>query len=281
MYRLFLFLRRIYVLLLFLLLEGFAIYFYAYSSTYTKARIFTASNEVVGGIYKGLSGISDFYNLRKTNRLLETRVEDLENELAAYREHFSEEELAQIGLESEYRAGDYVVARVVRNTVNRRENFITVNKGRADGVEKGMAVLSLDGYMVGYVESSSENNSICVSVLNTGFRASGRVVGTDQFGSVSWPGESIRHVKLSEVPKYAEIARGDSVVTTHYSFYFPEGVFIGTIENFAVDESTASYNIDVLLGVDISALRVVMLVRNPEAYERIRLEEEVTGTVNQ
>lgn len=279
MYRLFLLFRRIYVLLIFLLLEGFAVYFYAHSSTYTKARILTASNHVVGGMYKGVSGISNFYSLRKTNRLLETRVQDLENELAAYREHFSEEELTQIGLETEYGERDYIVARVVRNTVNRRENFITVNKGKADGVEKGMAVLSLDGYMVGYVESASENNSICVSALNSGFRASGRVVGTDHFGSISWPGKSIRRMKLSEVPKYAEIAKGDSVVTTHYSFYFPEGVFIGTIEDFEVDESTASYNIDVLLGVDISALRTVMLVRNPEAYERIRLEEDVIGTV--
>ena len=279
MYRLFLFLRRIYVLLIFLVLEGFALHFYANSTTYAKARILTASNKVVGGFYKRISGVQYFWSLKKTNRLLETRVGDLENELAAYREHYSDQQLAEIAVAAGF-PYEYVVARVVRNSTGHRENYIMVDKGRRDGVEKGMAVVSLDGGMVGYVENCSERNSICISALNTGFRASGSVKGTNHFGSISWPAKSVRYMKLTEVPKYAEIAQGDTIVTTSYSFYFPEGIHIGTVDGFTVDESTASYVIDIRLGVDISALRDVLLIKNPEAYERIRLEEEVLGTVN-
>lgn len=279
MYRLLLFLGKIYVLLIFLVLEGFAIHFYANSTTFTKARLLTASNKVVGGFYKGISGVEHFWSLRKTNRLLEERVQNLENELAAYRIHYSDEQLASIGVAAEL-PYEYVVGRVVRNSVGRQENYIMVDKGTRDGIEKGMGVVSLDGYMVGYVESCSERNSICVSALNTGFRASGSVQGTDHFGSISWPGRNVRYMRLTEIPKYAEIARGDTVVTTSYSFYFPQGIQIGTIETFETDESTASYIIDVRLGVDISSLRDVVLIKNPEAYERIRLEEDVLGTVN-
>lgn len=279
MYRLLLFLRRIYVLLIFLVLEGFAMHFYANSTTYTKARLLTASNKVVGGVYKGISGVQHFRSLGRTNRVLEARVEELENEMAAYRKHYSDEQLASITASTEF-PYEYVIARVVRNSTGRRENYIMVDKGARDGVEKGMAVVSLDGCMVGYVESCSERNSICVSALNAGFRASGSVKGTDHFGSISWPGKSTRYMKLTEVPKYAEIARGDTIVTTSYSFYFPEGIHIGTVDTFEVDESTASYVINVCLGADISALRDVLLIKNPEAYERIRLEEDVLGTVN-
>ncbi len=280
MYRLLLFIRRIYVLLIFLILEGFAIHFYANSSTYTKARLLTASNMVVGGVYKGISEVQHFLSLQKTNRLLETRVQDLENELAAYRENYSDQQLAEITAGAEF-PYEYVVARVVRNTTGRLENYIMVDKGARDGVEKGMAVVSLDGCMVGYVESCSERNAVCVSALNTAFRASGSVQGTDHFGSLSWTGRSTRYMTLAEVPKYAEVALGDSIVTTSYSFYFPEGIHIGTVDDFVVDESTASYIINVRLGADIAALRDVLLIKNPEAYERIRLEEEVLGTVNQ
>jgi rod shape-determining protein MreC len=277
MLRLLAFLRRIYVLLIFLVLEGLALHFYANSTTTTKARILTVSNRVVGGIYSGFSEMEHFFSLRTTNRLLEARVGELENELAAYRERFSAEQSDSIAATAEL-PYEYVVAHVVRNSIGSRDNYLMVDKGTGDGVEKGMAVVSLDGCMVGYVESCSAGNAVCVSVLNTAFRASGSVKGTDHFGSIAWPGTGIRHISLTEVPKYAPIARGDTIVTTSYSFYFPEGVMIGTIEDFEVDESTASYNINVRLGVDISALRDVLLIKNPEVYERIRLEEEVLGT---
>ncbi len=172
---------------------------------------------------------------------------------------------------------EYMVARVVRNSIDRRENYMMVDRGAKDGVERGMAVVSLDGYAVGYVEAVSENNAICVSILNSEFRTSGAIAGGDHFGSISWPGRDPRVVRLSEVPKYANIARGDTVVTRGYSFHFPDGMLVGTIESFEEQEATASYNIMVRLGVDVAALRVVMLVKNPEVLERIHLEENTLG----
>lgn len=278
MYRLLLFIRRVYVLLAFLVLEGFAIHYYANSSAFTKARLLTASNAVVGGIYEQLGGIGYFFSLGKTNRALEDKLAALENELSVYREYLGEATADSLAAATEP-AYEYVVARVVRNPVNRAENYMMVDKGRRDGVERGMAVISIDGHMVGYVEDVSERNAICVSALNRSFHASGKIARTGDYGSISWPGGDARRLLLSEVPKYAEIERGDTVVTTGYSFYFPEGVKIGTIEDFQVIEATASYEITVRMGVDIWKLRNVMLIRNTEARERFKLEEDTLGTV--
>ncbi len=278
MYRLLSFLRRIYVLLIFLVLEGLALHFYANSSVHTRARLLSISDNVVGSIYGGIAGMERYMSLGGTNRLLEGRVAQLENELAAYRERFSAAELDSMKATAEF-PQEYIVARVARNTISKRENYIMVDRGTLDGVERGMAVVSLDGYMVGYVESTSEHHSICVSVLNTAFRVSGLVSGTGHFGSISWPGDNTRTVRLSEVPKYAGIRRGDTILTSGYSFYFPEGIHIGTIRDFTTDESRASYDIEVDLGVDIAALKMVMLTKKTEATELIKLEEEVLGTV--
>lgn len=280
MYRLLLFLRRIYVPVIFLLLEGVALHYYAASTVHSRARLLGISDAVVGGVYSALAGVEHYMSLGHTNRVLEARVQSLENELAVWREHSSQLRLDSVAAAAQFPL-EYVAARVVRNSTAKRENYLMVNRGERHGVERGMAVLSPDGYIAGWVESVSERNAICVSVLNTSFRTSGMVSGTGHFGSISWPGNDERRVLLSEVPKYAEIARGDTITTSSYSFYFPPGVRIGTIESFSENGATVSWDIDVRLGVDIAALDVVLLVKNPEVYERIKLEEQVIGTAEE
>jgi hypothetical protein len=52
---------------------------------------------------------------------------------------------------------------------------------------------------------------------------------------------------------------------------------VGTVEGFTIDEARASYDIDVRLGVDVAALKTVLLIKNFEAMERMQLEEQVLG----
>jgi rod shape-determining protein MreC len=275
MYRLLLFLRRIYVLVIFLVLGGLALNYYASSTVHSRARMLGASDAVVGNIYGAIGGAGHFMSLGRTNRLLEDKVVALENELAAYRAYHSAAQLDSIRAVVEF-PHEYMAARVIRNSINKRENYFTVDQGFRDGVERGMAVVSLDGFAVGYVEEVSAGNAICVSILNTSFRASGMIAGTDHFGSISWQGGDIRTMRLSEVPKYAPVERGDTILTRG-SLNFPEGIHIGTVDGFTVDEAIASYEIDVRLGVDIAALKTVLLIKNPEANELIMLEQEVLG----
>lgn len=272
MYRLLLFLKRIYLLVLFLGLEGLALHYYAHSTAHTRANLLDTSSRIVGGVYGAFASVEDYFSLGRTNRVLEDRLQVLENEVSRLRLDYVDSLSSDFPLE-------YVVGRVVRNTTNKRENYLMVDRGSADGVERGMAVVSPDGFMVGYVEGVSERNSICVSVLNTGFTSSGMLATSGHFGSITWRGESPRMVRLSEVPDYAEVSRGDTIVTSGYSFAFPEGIGIGRVESIHPDAARASYEIDVRLGVDIAALRVVVLIKNPAVYERIRLTEEVLGEV--
>jgi rod shape-determining protein MreC len=259
-------------------LEGLALHFYANSTVHSRARLLGFSDRIVGGIHGTVAGAERFMGLGRTNRLLEDKVVALENELAAYRDHLSQVTLDSIRAVDGFRHR-YVAAQVVHNSIGKRENFFMLDRGSDDGVERRMAVVSLDGYMVGYVAEVSAGNAICVSVLNTEFRASGMFAGSGQFGSISWPGVDTRMVRLSEVTKYAEIERGDTILTRG-SLNFPEGLLVGTVEDFTIDEARASYDIDVRLGVDIATLKVVLLVKNLEAMERMQLEKQVLGEDN-
>lgn len=267
------FIRSIYVVVLFVVLEIVAVGYYARSSYYTQARLLAHSNQVVGGVHGVFTGMKHYFSLGRENRLLLAHVAELRERLSQYEEVTSNERLdscmADIGL-SKYRA---MSASVVSNTVNRTQNLIILNRGRRDGVTPEMAVLTPDGAMAGYVVDCNDSYSVALSVLNTSFRASGKIVDTDYFGSISWDGLDQSVVVLDEVSKYADPQPGQEVVSTGFSQYFPIGVKIGTIESAELNETRTAYMIRVRLVAELSRLTDVLLIENRDLQQIRDMEQ--------
>lgn len=274
MYKLLEFIRNTYVVLLFVVFEALAINYYANSSAYTQARLLSGSNVVVGGLHRASAGVHRYFSLGHENELLLGRVVELEERLAAYEQvHDSVrhgEYLAE-GASGQYRLA---TASVVANTVNRQQNLITLDKGRRDGVVEQMGVLSSGGAMVGYVVACSERYAVAVSVLNTSFRASGKIAGTDYFGSVYWEGVSQYEVTLGEVSKYADPQPGQEIVSAGFSLYFPADVLIGWVESAELNQTRTAYTIKVRLAAEMSRLGDVVLVENRDLSEVQALQQD-------
>ena len=181
-----LFLKKIHFVLIFILLEALAIHYYANSTSYTRAKLITASNRVVGGIYSQISGVNSFFHLKSENEQLNAQLAQLQSELGRFRRE------AVVGISaadstvlfdttgaSRY---TYYPARVINNSIIRQQNYITLDRGVAEGMHPNMAVIA-DGGVVGYVLGCSEHFSVCMSLLNTVFRTSGKIKGNDYFGS--------------------------------------------------------------------------------------------------
>lgn len=273
MQKLILFIKRVYVPLLFIIFEIVALRYYAHSSSYAEARLLTTSNKIVGGVYGAISGIGDYFGLRRENRLLLDEVARLNNELTRYRENEAYQLLDSLGSEIETKY-TYMTARVIRNSVGRMRNFITLNKGLRDGVETDMAVLTPSGAMVGYVISCSERYAVCISILNVDFNASGKLAGDGHSGSIYWDGKSTEKVQMHELSKYAAVEVGDTVVSTGYSHFFPEDVAIGYVTSVSADQTTSSYDLELRLAADMTRLNDVVLIKNVDLYELEALEAE-------
>ena len=288
MRKLFEFIRSIYVVVLFVALEVAAISYYAHSTHYTQARLLARSNQVAGGVHGFFAGIRRYFSLGHENRLLLGRVAQLEerldqdeavNELidgfdaASVPDGITAERLdsymQDIG-ESKYR---FVTASVVANTVNRAQNLITLNRGRQDGVVEEMAVLSPDGAMAGYVVDCTERYAVAMSVLNTSFRASGKLADAEYYGSIYWDGLDQNVVILGELSKYADPKPGQEVVTTGFSQYFPADVLIGWVESASLNENRTAYTVRVRLAAEMSRLNEVVLVGNRDFYEIRNLQQ--------
>ena len=234
MYKLIEFLRRIYVAVLFVVFEAIAIGYYAHSSNYTQAKLLTRSNQVVGGVNGIFADIRSYFTLGRENERLLERVAVLEEELAFYRRSAADSVRTDLLHDMGEKPYELTVARVISNSINKNRNFIVLDRGERDGVEKGMGVLSPEGAMVGYVAASSDRHAVAVSILNTSFNASGKLAGDDYFGSIYWAGDDRYHVRMKELSKYARVTEGEEVVSSGFSQYFPADVLIGYVESFSL-----------------------------------------------
>ena len=121
----------------------------------------------------------------------------------------------------------YRTARVVNNSTNANDNYITINRGSKDGIGKNMAVISGTG-VVGRVEHVSAHFASILSVLSTKQRISAKLKnGTNGF--VIWDEKSPDILTMIDVPQEVTLKRGDSVFTNNFSLYFPPDILIGTV----------------------------------------------------
>ena len=267
--RLLLFLRRISFFLLFVAIEAAALRYFSNSSDYNQARVIGVANWLTGDIYRGISATRHFFSLGRENRRLTEEMARLQAQL--YRQ-------VSDTLPVDTAGGRYTftTARVVNNSIYRDKNYITLDKGTRQGVRTEMALLAPGGAIAGYVLNCSDRFSVAISILNTRFRTSGRILGQDYSGSISWDGLRTDEVLFSEIPKNAPIAVGDTIVTTDYSSYFPPGLLIGTVQRFELVNGTY-YNARVRLAADVAALRYVTLADYLDREEKLELEHETVS----
>jgi rod shape-determining protein MreC len=71
---------------------------------------------------------------------------------------------------------DFVMGKVIYNSFNYLSNYITINKGKKDGIAPDMGVVSNKG-VVGVVSTVSENMAVVIPILNPKFKLSCKVKG--------------------------------------------------------------------------------------------------------
>lgn len=270
MQKLLLFIRKTAVAIVFIILEIIAIRSYAYSTPYTQARLLVWSNTVVGYFHSAFAGVSNYFTLRKENIRLTEHIATLENRIRTLEASLPEERIKVEGILQRY---EYLPARVISATTNRRRNFITLDKGFRDGVSADMAVMTPEGYAVGVVVDCSENFAVAKTLLNVDFRVGGVLTEDGSHGAVIWSGGDTQLIDFIELSKYANVNEGDEVRAAGFSHYFPRKAVIGNIEKVTLSDNGTSYNCKIRLAADMGRVFNVVLVRNTSAGEAQALEE--------
>lgn len=264
------FIQRYSNLLLFLLLEIIAFSLIIQNSSYQRYRLMGLNRQVTGFIYSKVDGAREYFSLREANEILLKENTELRNRLDLVSARLdSSTVLSEVKGEHQFH---YVRSRIVHNSSYRQFNYLTLDKGKKDGVFRDMGVVSDQG-LVGIVLESSANYATVIPVINIDFRLSAKIKSNNYAGILQWDGISPRFAMLSEIPFHVELTAGDTILTSGFSAIFPEGIPVGIIESFSLEKGNF-YDIRVALFTDFQRLFHVNVIRNHRREERLNLETQ-------
>ena len=173
----------------------------------------------------------------------------------------------------------FVDGEVVFNSINRRDNYYTINRGSRQGVSSKMGVIAPKG-IAGIVINTTDNYSLVQSILSVNkIKISAALKKSGYFGTLSWKGDDTRTMTLSDIPKYVPLKVGDSVVTDGKSSIFPAGIMVGTIAGYEVDSKTGFWDISVELSEKIGKLSTVYVVRNLKKSEVQKIDDTLKAQI--
>jgi rod shape-determining protein MreC len=268
------FLAKYHHWLLFVVLEIVSLVLLFRFNSYQGSVWFTTANAAAGKFYEGYSEVEAFFGLTKLNEQLTQRNLYLEKQVSQMAEQLTDltRDSAylhqnQLQLLSEYKL---IPAKVVTNSLHKRNNLITLDKGRADGVHEDMGVACGNG-VVGIVYMASEHYSIVIPVINTESNISVTIKDKGYFGHVTWNGGASDMAFVDDIPRHAKFRLGADIVTSGFSSIFPAGIKVGKILHVFNSTDGLSYRIQIKLSTDFSRLRDVCIIDDSKMQERMQL----------
>lgn len=261
---------------LFLLLEVFSGLLLFKYNNYQGSIWFTQANTIAAYVHeweaKALAYLrmpAENAELVQRNVLLQHETDSLRNLLAEVLKDSSVTEKKQAEV---LRDMKLIPAHIVDNSVRNRDNLLVINAGSNAGVEPEMGVVSGTG-VVGIVSAVTPHYSLVISILNSHSSISCRLRRTDYFGYLKWKGGNTLRAYMEDVPRHAQIKVGDIVETSGFSNVFPAGIFLGKVAKIKNSSDGLAYELEILLGTDMSNLRHVNVISNlnKEELDSLRL----------
>ena len=260
--------------LLLLVLETVSLVLLFRFNSYQGSVWFTSANSMAGSVLSMSSEVESFFSLGKVNEdltkgnvYLEQKVRQLEEKL-----HYSTQasDTMPVATTVALPAVKLIKAKVVDNSISKIDNYITIDKGSADGVRRDMGVACGTG-VVGIVYLVAKHYSVVIPVLNSKSNISCAINGRGYFGYLHWSGGRSDIAYVDDIPRHAHFKLHEKVVTSGYSSVFPPGLMVGEILHVFNSTDGLSYRLQLRLSTDFSRLRDVCVIDDAAARERMEV----------
>jgi rod shape-determining protein MreC len=271
MRNIFLFIARFSNLFFFLLLQAAALTMLFRYNKFHEAAYMNVANEATGRVFLRYNSVETYFSLKKENEKLREQNAQLLNLL---KNDFSAPDSTRqlitdtIRIDSieQYRKFLFLPAKVIGNSVDEQNNYLTLHRGYNQGVNVNMAVVGPEG-IIGKVINVSPNMSVVMSLLHRKNSVVALLKKGSGFGEVIWDGKDPRFVTLTKIPRTIKISKGDTVVTSPYSDIFPAGQTVGYVEEVAEEKATSVYSLKVRTATNFYSIQHAYIVRNLQKAE--------------
>lgn len=170
---------------------------------------------------------------------------------------------------------DLIPARILARSPNNWYKTLTIDKGSRQGVKKDMAVISPDG-LVGRISEVNENASQVFLMTDREVAVGAILQETRETnGIVEGLGDSY-FLRMKNIPYYSSVKKGDRVITSGLSEYYPKGITIGYIKKYSREPGGLLISATVVPTVDFNKLEEVLVVSayRPPVFKEPTAQEE-------
>ena len=255
--------------IIFILLEIVSFSLIIRHNEYQRAIFSERASTLFGNVSSTITSIKDYFRLKEMNESLANENILLKNRLEEY-EFLRDTIIHGTVVQDSIPVYEYIGAKQVNATYNRTKNYITLNRGRKNGLQKEMAVCTPEG-IVGLIQDLSDHFAVVIPLINVDSRISAKIKKNNYYGSLQWDGNDYAYSYLNDIPYHVEVNAGDTIVTSGLSKIFPEGIVVGYVES--VDKETANFlKIKVKLAVDFKRINHVYVILNNKKNEQTSLE---------
>lgn len=262
-------------LILFLLLLFFCLYIVFKTQYYQQAVFINSSNTVVGNVLAKVNSVEQYLSLVEKNENIHRQNVELllRDSISKFYTKTNSDTTQNSELIQQY---VYTIAKVINNSVHRSNNYITLNRGSINGIERDMGVAGPNG-VVGVVKDVSPHFCTVLSLLHKDWKLNGKLKKSGEFGPVVWDGKPL-YATLTEIPTSSKIAKGDTVVTTSFSTIFPEGIHLGYVTGNVTVGSGGTLSVEMKLATNFYTLSEVYVITNRLKAEQKQLEFKTDST---
>lgn len=275
MRNLWIFLNRYNAFFFFIIFFTIALVLTVKNNIYQQSATVNSTNEVVGTAYENLNVLRKYVNLGQVNDSLAKENARLSTEIFALKHVDSAKNTVVVDTTTNYQY-TYLAARVIKNSITLRNNIITINKGSADGIQTGMAVIAGERGVVGFIRDVSPHLATIQSLLHKDTKISVNIKKNNALGSLVW-GErnfNFRKAYVKDIPNQYKINLRDTIVTSGFAS-FPPGIPVGRISNTGIATGDNFLTIEIDLFTDFSSLQYVYVIKDKFALEEKALEAKI------
>ena len=267
------FFKRFRIFLFFALLQGVALSTYFTYLSYPRSQYLTTASEISGQLLTYRNDVTKHFLLPYNNRKLQLENSQLRQRLPESYIKIKDS-IIKINDTLNHQQYQYIPAEVINSSVNKRNNYFTLNCGKTSGVYRGMGVFSNKG-IVGVIHNVSDHFSVVKSVLTEDINIDVMVEKNGVFGLLKWNGRNPKIGTISSISNDLILKKWSKIVTRGGSGIFPRGLPVGKIKSLKTVEGKPLWDVEICYSEDYRKLQNVYVIKNLMLKEQKELEMKI------